>query len=371
MFSHTQLNHLAKPLRDINQALIVQAMLKGLPTDLPSNACLLDILNLQSRLLKAKLVAEDSKAIRALFVRSLVIIEHWPTESGVPVTEADKFVSRQLAKTLVQFNTIKSFNLIKLDKSPAGKTNRERLGQCVLALCTEQALNELTLRRNPDRPADEPWRVPPKGLEISNISNTAKDFLEAGYLSLNDAASYELIERIAGFIIQIPQTDMQQRAGQTLSNCGNFLRTVQECATRPQSSKTILQSTAYQAAFNVLLKRKGSEKFWSTMGWGAKQDQTLANSASFLKAMVKSDKADATLLQSATIMLIQQIQQYGAESFTQAQSVNGLLSALVPIAYLAPSAPVPALIEKLLETVAQQVSSKWPAKSRAVALRAT
>ncbi len=57
LFSKTQLNHLAKPLRDINQGLIVQAMLKGLPTDLPSNACLLDILNLQSRLLKAKLVA--------------------------------------------------------------------------------------------------------------------------------------------------------------------------------------------------------------------------------------------------------------------------------------------------------------------------
>ena len=370
LFSKTQLNHLAKPLRDINQALIVQAMLKGLPTDLPSNACLLDILNLQSRLLKAKLVAEDNKAIRALFARSLAIIEHWPTESGVPVTEAGKVVSRQLAKTLVQLNTIRSFNLIKLDKSPAGKTNRERLGQCVLALCTEQALNELTLRRNPDKPADEPWRVPPRGVEVSNISNTVKDFLEAGYLSLNDAASYELIERIAGFFLQIPQTDLQQRAGQTLSNCGNFLRTVQECATRPQSSKTILQATAYQAACNVLLKRIGSEEFWSTMGWGAKKDQTLANTASFLKAMVKSGKADATLLQSATIMLVQQIQHFGTEKFTEAQSVSGLLSALVAIAYLAPSAPVPALLEKLLETVAQQVNGKWPAKSRAVALRA-
>lgn len=370
LFSKDQLKHLTKPLRDINQALIVQAMLKGLPTDLPSNACLLDILNLQSRLLKAKLLPEDSKAIRALFARSLAIIEQWPAESGVPVTEAGKVVSRQLAKTLVQLNTIKSFNLIKLDKSPAGKTNRERLGQCVLALCTKLALEEFTLKRNPEKPADEPLRVQPRGVEVSNISNTIKDFIEAGYLSLNSAESYALVERIAGLIIQIPQADMQQRTGQTLSNCGNFLRTVLESAMRPQSSKTILQSAAYQAACNFLLTRIASDIFWSTMSWGSKADQTLANSASFLKAMVKAGKADVTLLQSATSVLIRQIQHYGAENITEAQSVSGLLSALISIAYLAPRAPVPALIEQLLDTVAKQVHGKWPSKSRAVALRA-
>lgn len=370
LFSKRQIDRLANPLREVNQALVVQAILKGLPTDLPSNGCLLDILNWQSRGLKSKLLVEDSKAIRALFSRSLSIIEQWPAENGVPVTDAGKVVSRQLAKTLVQFNSIKSFNLIKLDKSSAGKANRERLGQCVLALCSEQALEELTLKRKFETTDAKPLRVPPKGVEVSNISNTVKDFLEAGYLSLNNAKSHALVEQIARLIIQIPQADMQQRGGQTLGNCSNFLRTVQECAMRPQSSTSILQSTAYQDASNFQLKRIATVEFWKGIIWEGKPDQTLANSASFLKAMVKWGKSDDKLLQFSTQLLIQQIQHYGAENITEAQSISGLLSALIAIAYLAPLAPVPALIEQLLETVAQYADGKWPAKSRAVALRA-
>lgn len=370
LFSKSQIHRLTNQLREVNQALVVQAILKGLPSDLPSNGCLLDILNWQSRGLKSKLLVEDSKVIRALFARSLAIIEQWPAENGAPVTDAGKVVSRQLAKTLVQLNTIKSFNLIKLDKSPVGKANRERLGQCVLALCSEQALAELTLKRKLDTPDAKPLRVQPKGVEVSNISNTVKDFLEAGYLSLNNAKSYALAERITRLIVQIQQTDMQQRGGQTLGNCSNFLRTVQECAMRPQSSTSILQSTAYQDASNFLLKRIANVEFWEDINWEGKPDQTLANSASFLKAMVKWGKLDEKLLQFAILSLIKQIQHYGAEKITEAQSISGLLSALIAIAYLAPLAPVPAIIEQLLETVAQYGDGRWPAKSRAVALRA-
>lgn len=370
LYSKRQLENLGKPLRDINQALLVQAMLKGLPTDLPSNACLLDILNLQSRLLKAKLAAEDNKIIRTLFVRSLAIIEQWPNETGVPVTEAGKVVSRQLAKTLVQLNTIKSFNLIKLDKSTAGQANKLRLGQCVLALCNEAALDELTLRRNPHDPNARPVQVLPKGVEVTNIGNTVKDFLEAGYLTLSDATTQQLLERLCQLISKIPPTDMQQRSGQTLGNCGNLLRVTLECALRPSSSKAILQSPAYQLACSTLLKITASNDFWSGLDWHGKGDQTLANSASFLKAMDKWEQVDPPQLQAATVKLVQQIHVYGVELISEAQSVSSLLSALVVLGNLAPQGQVPALIESLLQTVAQQASNKWPPKSRALALRA-
>jgi ankyrin repeat protein len=374
LMSRAQFEKLGKPLREINHALLVQAMLKGLPADLPSNACLLDILNLQSRGLKSKLLHEDSKLIRALFGRALAIIEQWPTETGTPVTEAGKIVSRQLAKTLVQLNTIKSFNLIKLDKSATGQANKRRLGQLVLALCNEAALDELALKHNPKNHEAKPVRVQPKGVEVTNTSNTVKDFLEAGYLALSDSKTQKLVEGLCKLINQIPQADMQQRSGQTLGNIGNFLRVVLECTLREKGEHPILQLPAFQTACSSMLTTAASASFWKGMDWHGKPDQTLTNSASFLKAMdkslVKLKQVDPRLLQTASVMLVQQIQGYGAEYITDAQSVSSLLSALIVINTLAPKSEVPALINTMLQTVVQGATNKWPAKSRALALRA-
>lgn len=370
LFSNSQLKKLSPGLNEVNDALLLQAMAVGLPRDLPSNGCLLDILSLQSRGLKAKVLGDGSRIVRAFFAHSLEIIEQWPTASGKVVSESGQLVSRQLGKTLVPLNTIKSFNLMKLDHSAAGLANRLRLGQLALDLCSEEALIELTILPGARHPDGSAIRVLPKGVEVTNIGNTIKDFLDAGYISLKNDQAQDVIIRLTKLIVQIPQTNLQARAGQTLGNCGNLLRTVYECAIRPGSSPVILQSPAFQAACASLLTSIASEDFWYGMDWYGKPDQTLANSASFLKAMYKWEQVDPQQLQAATLKLVQQIHNYGAENISEAQSVSSLLSALVVLGHLAPQGQVPALIESLLQTVAQQTSNKWPPKSRALALHA-
>ena len=373
LFSKAQLAKLGAPLRKLNDALLLQTMTAGLPRDLPSNGCLLDILNLQSRLLKGKLVSSDSKFLKTFFVRAIVIFGEWATTSGRVVSEDGIVVSRQLGKVFVQLNTARSFGLIKLDKSETGKKNRQALGQLALALASAEALDDLTSKPGPANPDGSPGaaiRVVPKGVEVTNISNTIKDFLEAGFIAIGNDKVQQLLRKLMKLVTEIPPAGMLNRSAQTLANCANLIRGVYECAVRPGASAAILQSSEFSAAAKQLLQLSASADFWRNVDWFGKPDQTLANFGSFIKAMDKWGKTDAALMRSAVAGWAAQVHALEIGGHTDGASVASLLSALVTLQELAPAAQMPALIEQCLSLTGSANLGKWEARSRAQALRA-
>jgi ankyrin repeat protein len=373
LFSKAQLTKVAAPLRKLNDALLLQAMTAGLPRDLPSNGCLLDILKMQSRLLKGKLLNSDSKYLKTIFSRSIDIFSEWAATSGKVVSEDGIVVSRQLGKVFVQLNTVRSFGLIKLDKSEAGKKNRRLLGQLAIALGSAEALDELTSKPGPsnrDGSVGAAIRVPPNGVEVTNIGNTIKDFLEAGFISIGDNAVQEVLRRLMTLVTNITPSNMVNRSAQTLGNCANLIRIVYECAIRPGASTAILQSPEFSAAATKLIQLSASDDFWQQVDWFGKPEQTLANIGSFLKAMDKWGKVDATLLRSAVPTWAMQVHALALDVQTDGASVASLLSALVDLHKLAPTAQMPALIERCLSVTSSANLGKWEARSRAQALRA-
>ena len=373
LFNKTQLAKLGTPLRTVNDALMLQAMTAGLPRDLPSNGCLLDTLKLQSRLLKAKLLRSDSNYVRAIFARSIDIFGAWAATSGKVVSEDGKVVSRQLGKVFVQLNTIRTFGLIKLDKSEAGKKNRQILGELALSLASAEALDELTSRPGPSNsngsPA-APIRIPPNGVEVTNIGNTIKDFLDAGFISVGSPEAQQVLKRLLNLTLPIQVTDMTGRSAQTLGNSANLIRVIYECALRPGASTAILQSPEFSAAATQLLQLSASETFWGQVDWFGKPDQTLANIGSFIKAMDKWGKAGGPLMRSATLSWAAQLHALEVDSTFDGSSVASMLSALVALHDLAPGTQLPALIEQLLGVASEANSAKWEGRSRALALRA-
>lgn len=373
LFSKAQLTKVAAPLRKLNDALLLQAMTAGLPRDLPSNGCLLDILKMQSRLLKCKLLNSDSKYLKTIFSRSIDIFGEWAATSGKVVSEDGIVVSRQLGKIFVQLNTVRSFGLIKLDKSETGKKNRRLFGELAIALGSAEALDELTNKPGPSNRDGSPGaviRVPPNGVEVTNISNTIKDFLEAGFISIGDNAVQEVLLRLMTLVTDIPPASMVNRSAQTLGNCANLIRIVYECAIRPGASTAILQSPEFSSAAKQLLQLMASGDFWQQVDWFGKPEQTLANIGSFLKAMDKWGKVDATLLRTAVPTWAMQVHALELDVQTDGASVASLLSALVDLRKLAPAAQMPTLIERCLSVTSSANLGKWEARSRAQALRA-
>ena len=373
LFSKAQLTKLGTSLRTVNDALMLQAMTAGLPCDLPSNGCLLDTLKLQSRLLKAKLLHSDSTYVRAIFARSIDIFGAWAATSGKVVSEDGKVVSRQLGKVFVQLNTIRTFGLIKLDKSEAGKKNRQILGELALSLGSAEALDELTSRPGPvnsNGPTAAPIRVPPNGVEVTNIGNTIKDFLDSGFISVGTPEAQQVLKRLLNLTLQIQVPDMTGRSAQTLGNSANLIRVIYECALRPGASPAILQSPEFSTAATHLLQLSASETFWGQVDWFGKPDQTLANIGSFIKAMDKWGKAGGPLMRSATLSWAAQLHALEVDSTFDGSSVASMLSAMVALHDLAPGAQLPALIEQLLGVASEANSAKWEGRSRALALRA-
>lgn len=373
LFSKAQLTKLGAPLRTVNDALMLQAMTAGLPRDLPSNGCLLDILKLQSRLLKAKLLHSESRFVRAIFARSVDIFGAWASTSGKVVSEHGKVVSRQLGKVFVQLNTVRSFGLIKLDKSETGKKNRQLLGQLALSLASAEALDELTSRAAPASSNGAPGaaiRIPPKGVEVTNIGNTIKDFLDAGFISIGAPEAQQVLTRLLNLTMQIPVSDMTGRSAQTLGNSANLVRVIFECAIRPGASPAVLQSPEFTAAATQLLQLSASDSFWGQVDWFGKPDQTLANIGSFIKAMDKWGKAGIPLMRSATMSWAAQLHALEVDSTFDGSSLASMLSALVALNELAPGAQLPALIEQFLGLASSANSAKWEGRSRALALRA-
>ncbi len=373
LFSKAQLAKLGAPLRTVNDALMLQAMTAGLPRDLPSNGCLLDILTLQSRLLKARLLHSDSKYVRAIFARSLDIFGAWAATSGKVVSEDGKVVSRQLGKIYVPLNTVRSFKLVKLDRSEAGEKNRQLLGQLALSLASAEALDELTSKPGPSNSSGLPSaaiRVPPNGVEVTNIGNTIKDFLDDGFLSTSTPEVQQVLRTLLNLTTQIPVTGMTGRSAQTLANSANLVRVTYECAARPGASSAILQSPEFSAAATHLLQLSASENFWRQVDWFGKPEQTLANIGSFIKAMDKWGKAGVPLVRSATSCWAMQLHALEVDETTDGASLASMLSALVALQELAPGAQLPALIEQFLAIASGASSAKWEARSRALALRA-
>lgn len=373
LFSKAQLTKVGAPLRKLNDALLLQAMAAGLPRDLPSNGCLVDILNLQSRLLKGKLLGSDSKYPRAIFARSIDIFGEWAATSGKVVSDDGVVVSRQLGKVFVQLNTIRSFGLIRLDKSETGKKNRRVLGQLAIALGSAEALDELTSKPGPANRDGSPGaaiRVAPNGVEVTNISNTIKDFLDAGFLSIGDEKVQDILRRLMTLVTEIPPSTMLKRSAQTLANCANLVRSVYECAIRPGASAAILQSPEFSAAARHLLQLSASANFWREVEWFGKPEQTLANLGSFIKAMDKWGKVGIPLMRSATSCWAAQLRALEVDAIFDGSSVASMLSALVALHELAPGAQLPALIEQFLGVASGANSAKWEGRSRALALRA-
>lgn len=131
---------------------------------------LLNCLNWFSRALKAELLPRHLPAVTTLFQAALTELQRWAENS-----HATSLNHHQLAKAMVQLNTMVKQQLIRIDtQTAAGQDNRARWANCVHHLCrhflsTPQWLNECS------------------GLELINVTNTLKDGLELGLLNGEDA----------------------------------------------------------------------------------------------------------------------------------------------------------------------------------------
>ncbi len=371
LFDSKQLSRVTEPLRRIHDALIIQAMHDGLPAELPSNGCLLDILNAQSRGLKAGVLRSDRPLVRELSARALDVIEGWPSATdGPPVTEAGKVVSRQLSKTLLQLNMMVAYDLLPLDSaSEEGRANRQRLRALTNKLCCDAALGELCLWRDPKDAKAPARRVAPQCVEVTNISNTLKDFLENGILFLSDAETATRLQAVTALMLQIPEEQLTVRSGQGLANCSNFLRTIHEHSGRQSGSNPVAGSAPYLAACTKLLQIGANHDHWQQIATLDAHVQTLANLTSFVKAMNKVQGIEKALLQNCAAELVRQLSQFGVSKVEHPVSASSLMAGLVYFGDLVPMATVKTLIESLAVAMKAQECDRWPAKSRAQALR--
>ncbi len=371
LFDSKQLSRVTEPLRRIHDALIIQAMHDGLPAELPSNGCLLDILNAQSRGLKAGVLRSDRPLVRKLSARALDVIEGWPSATdGPPVTEAGKVVSRQLSKTLLQLNMMVAYDLLPLDSaSEEGRANRQRLRALTNKLCCDAALGELCLWRDPKDAKAPARRVAPQCVEVTNISNTLKDFLENGILFLSDAETATRLQAVTALMLQIPEEQLTVRSGQGLANCSNFLRTIHEHSGRQSGSNPVAGSAPYLAACTKLLQIGANHDHWQQIATLDAHVQTLANLTSFVKAMNKVQGIEKALLQNCAAELVRQLSQFGVSKVEHPVSASSLMAGLVYFGDLVPMATVKTLIESLAVAMKAQECDRWPAKSRAQALR--
>ncbi len=317
-----------------------------------------------SRGLKAGLLSRDDKTLRAAFDRALDQMTAWaaaPVPSGLD--------GYHLAACFVQLNTIHKFGLLPLDENGAiAKSSRERLQQVVESLCL--ALPNIFYASHA---AD--------GVQTTNVSNTIKDFIDAGLLAQQ---SHGWLMPVIAILLQrmerVPHNEMVGNGGQVLANCANFLRMLSETGLYLQPAFQPCVH-GYHASCARLTGMVAENGFVLRGAVG----QSLANLMSFIKAMARQEerskapaaphampaKATQEQLNAATRRLMQLLEKvdFGKQS---PESISGLLSALAYVwaRRMAPAGQCGQLAQRLLAAIPAVGGARWEGATVALSLRA-
>ncbi len=276
---------------------------------------LLNCLNWFSRASKAELLPPDQPAVTALFQAALTQMHAWSEGSS-----AASFNSRQLAKCMVQLNTMIRQRIDIDPATAAGRSNRVRWAECVGNLCRHFLSNHAWLQQCSE-------------VELINVTNTLKDGLELNLLDLGDP---DLARAFGSIVSNIGQQSFASPASLTaLSNCANFLRCLFEHHRLGDPD-----GTAGQAMRHLLGKISQLDQY---PDFHRSHAQALVNLASFLKAadrwLAGQSRSAATpywvMLAQASASLVSALHTLGAADarwLAQPQNGSALLSALQHLA---------------------------------------
>ena len=327
----------------------------------------LTLLTWLSRGLKAGILVNDDKTLRAAFDQALDQMTAWaaaPVPSGLD--------GYHLAACFVQLNTIYKFGLLPLDENGAiARISRQRLQQVVEDLCL--ALPNIFYAAHT---AD--------GVQTTNVSNTIKDFIDAGLLAQQ---THGWLMPVIAILLQrmehVPRNQMVSNGGQVLANCANFLRMLSETGLYLQPA-FLPCVHGYQASCAHLTGMVAENRFVLSGAVG----QSLANLMSFIKAMAKQEERSRALtaplampveaaktmqdrLNDATRRLMQLLEKVNVDKQSP-QSISGLLSALAYVwaRRMAPAGQCGLLAQRLIAAIPVIGGARWEAATVALSLRA-
>ncbi|MDB5757514.1 MAG: hypothetical protein JWM30_803, partial [Burkholderia sp.] len=318
---------------------------------------MLAMLTWLSRGLKAGVLANDDRAVRDAFGAAL---DRMPTWTAAPGSSG--LDSYRLASCFVQINTIRQFALLHLDgDGQTAQANRRRLQGVLRSLCV--ALPDICAHA-----------AGMNGVQITNVGNTIKDFVDAGLLPQQTHVwLMPVINVLLQRIPRVPQREMLHRGGQTLANCSNFLRMLSESELHLESGFSVCRE-ACQASCAHLTALLAQDRFVLRGRIG----QSLANLMSFVRAMALQEKRDERQqttgqdrLKAAARNLVRLLLADDLQRLSP-MSISCMLSALCTFwgHGLAPAAACRSLTRGLIAAIPSCAGRKWESATVALSLRA-
>jgi ankyrin repeat protein len=271
LFTEAQSGSLRPVLQQLTDTLLSRAGKLGLWYGHGNASMTLDILNWASRALKSRLI-DASPSLRDAFASSLALFEEWADTTKSEATSAlvqpkrIPFLSaRQIGKCAVQLNTMLRFRLVPLDGGH-GQIHHEQIAACARKLCSPMALELLA-----KRPVD--------AVIVINISNLIKDLFEARLPYATDEKLLHASAGLAHAISGIEPANLLQNDCRILSNCCNYIRTIEEHGLTMQAgfAKCLPQ---WDAACDALAQCVKSDAFARAVP----SAQAVANLLGFIKS---------------------------------------------------------------------------------------
>ncbi len=314
---------------------------------------MLAMLTWLSRGLKAGLLASDDRAVRDAFDAALGAMPAWTAAPGSRGMD-----SYRLASCFVQVNTVRQFALLHLDgEGQAAQANRRRLQGVLRSLCV--VLPDIF------------GHTGVNGVQVTNVGNTIKDFVDDGLLSgQTHAWLIPVIKVLLQCMPRVPQRDMLRRGGQTLANCSNFLRMLSESELVLENGFSVC-TAPFQAACAHLLALLAQDRFVLRGRVG----QSLANLMSFVKAMTLLDERQHAIsrnrLKAAARNLMRLLIAQDLQRLSP-MSISGTLLALCTFwgRGIAPAAACRTLTRGLIAAIPSCAGQRWESVTVALSLRA-
>lgn len=315
---------------------------------------MLAMLTWLSRGLKAGLLTSDDRAVRDAFGAALDRMPEWTVAPG-----SSGLDSYRLASCFVQINTIRQFALLHLDgDGQTAQANRRRLQGVLRSLCV--ALPDIC-----------GYAARMNGVQITNVGNTIKDFVDAGLLPQQSHVwLMPVIKVLLQRIPRVPQREMLQRGGQALANCSNFLRMLSESGLHLESGFSVCREACHASCAH-LTALLAQDRFVLRGRVG----QSLANLMSFVRAMALQDErqqaASQGQLKAAARNLVRLLLAQDLQRLTP-MSISGALSALCTFwgLGLAPAAASRSLTRGLIAAIPSCAGRQWEGATVALSLRA-
>ncbi len=335
---------------------------------------LLNCLNWFSRALKADLLPKQQAAVMNLFQQALQQLHQWSDSPN-----SDALNSRQLAKAMVQLNTMIRQGLVDTDPAtPAGMANRQHWTACVSRLC-KQFLST------------DQWLKTCHGVALINVTNTLKDGLDAGLLNGHDAALKQAFGLIARRIRQQSFTTTGNLT--ELSNCANFMRCLFEHdlldaanAATNSATNAATNTSTNASATDAMLHLIGEVQALGQRTLSTSDAQALVNLASFLKAAdrwlaastVPGSRDAHAALARASAQLLSRIGELGSIESPWMRTPQCSSALLLAVQHLwqrgllaaSPHSALSALVQQLIRLIPQWPAAEGSEQSALQALRA-